>query len=110
MKQLPLITIITPSYNQGQFIEETILSIINQDYPRLEFIIIDGGSTDNTVDIIKKYADRITYWVSEKDKGQSNAINKGLHKATGDIINWINSDDQLMPGALTAVAKHFLAN
>lgn len=107
-KQQPRITIITPSYNQGQYIEETILSVINQDYANLEYIIIDGGSTDNTVDIIKKYADRITYWVSEKDTGQSNAINKGFRKATGDIINWINSDDQLMPGALQKVAASFL--
>ena len=92
--QFPKITIITPSYNQGQFIEETILSVINQGYPNLEYIIMDGGSTDNTVEVIKKYSDHINYWVSEKDKGQSNAINKGLHRATGDIINWLNSDDQ----------------
>lgn len=110
MGQLPLITIITPSYNQGQYIEDTILSIINQDYPNLEYIVIDGGSTDNTVDIIKKYESRISYWVSEKDSGQSNAINKGFRKATGDIINWINSDDQLMPGALSAIARHFIEN
>ncbi len=107
---LPSITIVTPSYNQGQYIEETILSVINQDYPNLEYIIIDGGSTDNTVDIIKKYKDRITYWVSEKDSGQSNAINKGFSKATGDIINWINSDDQLVAGALQGVAKRFREN
>lgn len=107
---LPKITIITPSYNQGQYIEETILSVINQDYPNLEYIIIDGGSTDNTVDIIRKYEDRIDFWVSEKDKGQSNAINKGLKKSTGEIINWINSDDQLMPGALQVIAKYFLDN
>jgi glycosyltransferase involved in cell wall biosynthesis len=110
VNDFPKITIITPSYNQGQYIEDTILSVINQDYPNLEYMIIDGGSTDNTVAIIKKYADRIHYWVSEKDSGQSNAINKGFQKATGDIINWINSDDQLMPGALAAVAKHFQKN
>ena len=91
--QFPRISIITPSYNQGGYIEDTILSVINQDYPNLEYIIIDGGSTDNTVDIIQKYSDRIDYWISEKDTGQSNAINKGFRKATGDIINWINSDD-----------------
>ena len=106
----PRITVITPSYNQGQYIEETILSVINQDYPDLEYIIMDGGSTDNTVEIIKKYENKITCWVSEKDSGQSNAINKGLRKATGDIINWINSDDQLQPGALGIIAKHFMAN
>lgn len=110
MNALPKITVITPSFNQGQYIEETILSVINQDYPNLEYIIMDGGSTDNTVEIIKKYQDKIHYWVSEKDKGQSNAINKGLQKATGEIINWINSDDQLQPGALSAIVRHFIAN
>jgi glycosyltransferase involved in cell wall biosynthesis len=110
MEAFPKITVITPSYNQGQYIEETILSIINQGYPNLEYIIMDGGSTDNTVDIIKKYQDKIHYWVSEKDRGQSDAINKGLRKATGEIINWINSDDQLQPGALSAIARHFMAH
>ncbi len=101
------ISIITPSYNQGNFIEETILSVINQDYDNLEFIIIDGGSTDNTVDVIKKYGQYITYWVSEKDSGQSEAINKGLKVCTGDIINWLNSDDLLVPGALKKIAGYF---
>lgn len=110
MNKYPKITVITPSFNQGQYIEETILSVIRQDYPNLEYIIIDGGSTDNTVEIIKKYQNRIHYWVSEKDSGQSNAINKGLRKATGEIINWINSDDQLQPGALSIIAKHFVAH
>lgn len=107
---LPKITIITPSFNQGDYIEETILSIINQEYPNLEYIIIDGGSTDNTVEIIKKYEKQITYWVSEKDSGQSNAINKGLKFATGDIVNWINSDDLLLPGSLTTIAQKFNEN
>ena len=106
----PRITIITPSFNQGLFIEETILSIIDQGYPNLEYIIMDGGSQDETVETIKKYESRISYWVSEKDKGQSDAINKGLHKATGDIINWINSDDQLTPGSLWLIAQHFIDN
>lgn len=110
MNKFPKITVITPSYNQGQYIEDTILSVINQDYPNLEYIIIDGGSTDNTVEVIKKYQDKIHYWVSEKDSGQSNAINKGLRKATGEIINWINSDDQLQPGSLSVIAKHFTDN
>jgi glycosyltransferase involved in cell wall biosynthesis len=104
------ITIVTPSLNQGDYIEDTILSVLNQGYQDLEYIIIDGGSTDKTVEIIKKYGDRITYWESEKDSGQSNAINKGFRRATGDIINWLNSDDQLMPGALHAIANYFRDN
>jgi glycosyltransferase involved in cell wall biosynthesis len=106
----PKITIITPSFNQGQYIEETITSILNQGYPNLEYIIIDGGSNDNTVDIIKKYADKITYWVSEPDNGQAHAINKGLNKASGDLVNWINSDDYLEYGALYNLAKAYLKN
>ncbi len=110
MINLPKITIITPSYNQGQFIERTILSIINQGYPNLEYIIIDGGSTDNTVEIIRKYENRVTYWISEKDSGQSDAINKGLRIATGDIVGWINSDDVLLPGALNYIGSYFRNN
>ena len=106
----PKISIVTPSYNQGQYIEETILSIINQNYPNLEYTIIDGGSTDNTVEIIKKYEQYITYWVSEPDQGQSHAINKGLAKCTGDIFNWVNSDDYLQPLTLEKVATYFLQN
>ena len=104
----PKVSIITPSYNQGQFLEETILSVLNQDYPNLEYIIIDGGSTDNSVQVIKKYEDRLDYWVSEPDKGQSDAINKGFHRATGEILHWLNSDDVLVPGALQAVGEYFL--
>jgi glycosyltransferase involved in cell wall biosynthesis len=104
---LPKITIITPSFNQGQFIEQTIRSVLLQGYPNLEYIIIDGGSTDETVEIIKKYADFITYWVSEPDKGQSPAINKGLAVATGDVFNWLNSDDYFLPNALLTVGQHF---
>jgi glycosyltransferase involved in cell wall biosynthesis len=82
---LPKISIVTASYNQGHFIEETIRSVLDQNYPNLEYIVIDGGSTDNSVEIIKKYQQHFTYWVSEKDKGQANAINKGLQLCTGDI-------------------------
>lgn len=92
-KPWPKVSIIIPSYNQGSFIEETILSVVRQNYPNMELIIIDGGSKDNTVEVIKKYAKHITYWVSEKDNGQSHAINKGWEKATGDWIAWMNSDD-----------------
>ncbi|WP_162426436.1 glycosyltransferase family 2 protein [Pontibacter pudoricolor] len=104
----PKISIVTPSYNQGQFIEQTILSVINQSYPNLEFIIIDGGSTDNTIEVIKRYEKDITYWISEPDKGQSHAINKGLERCTGEIFNWLNSDDWYQPNALYEVALQFM--
>jgi len=106
----PKISIITPSYNQGQYLEETILSIINQNYPNLEYIIIDGGSNDNSIEIIKKYEKYLAYWVSEKDEGQSDAINKGLEKVTGDVFNWINSDDYLEKDALNKIASAYLQN
>ncbi|WP_214073510.1 glycosyltransferase family 2 protein [Mucilaginibacter sp. dw_454] len=100
----PKISVITPSYNQGGFIEQTILSVIGQQYPNLEYIIIDGGSTDNTVEVIKKYGQYITYWISESDNGQADAINKGFERATGDILCWLNSDDYYLPGVLAKVA------
>lgn len=101
----PKISIITPSYNQGQFIEETILSVIGQRYPNLEYIVMDGGSKDETVDIIKKYEDHIHYWVSAPDGGQAQAINKGFELATGDILAWLNSDDSYLPGTLKKMAN-----
>lgn len=101
----PKISIVTPSYNQGEFIEETIRSVLLQGYPNLEYIIIDGGSTDGSVEIIKKYKKHFTYWVSEADRGQSHAINKGFKHATGELFGWLNSDDYYLPGALAAVAK-----
>jgi len=103
----PKISVVTPSYNQGQFLERTILSVLNQNYPNLEYIIIDGGSTDRSVKIIKKYEKCISYWISEKDKGQADAIKKGFQKSTGEILCWLNSDDIYLPGILSAVAEAF---
>lgn len=108
--KLPKISIVTPSYNQGKYLEQTILSVINQKYSNLEYIIIDGGSTDNSVEIIKKYEKHLTYWVSEKDTGQSDAINKGLKRTTGDLFNWINSDDYFETGALMKIAHAYQNN
>ena len=103
----PKISIVTPSFNQGRFLEETILSVLNQRYPNLEYIVIDGGSTDESVDIIRRYENRLAYWISERDNGQVPAINKGLEQATGDIFAFINSDDVYLPGAFAAVAEYF---
>ncbi len=105
----PRITVVTPSYNQGQFIEATIRSVLLQSYPNLEYIIMDGGSQDGTVDIIRRYESWLTQWVSEPDRGQSHAINKGLNQGTGQIFTWLNSDDMLLPGALWRVAEAYRA-
>ena len=102
-------SIITPSLNQAQFIRETIESVLGQDYPQVEYIVIDGGSTDETLDILRGYGDRLT-WVSEPDRGQSDAINKGFRMASGDVFGWLNSDDMYLPGALKAVADFFQEN
>ncbi len=122
----PLISIVTPSYNQAQYIEQTIRSVLEQDYPRVEYLVVDGMSTDNSVEIIKQYAldsgsllpksqkrasglqsRSIDWWVSEKDSGQGEAINKGLARAKGEVIAWLNSDDYYLPGTLSAVVKVF---
>lgn len=103
----PRITIVTPTFNQGRYIEATLLSVRNQGYPNVEHIVIDGGSTDQTSEVLERYRDGLAHVVSEKDRGQSDAINKGMRLATGDIVTWLNSDDMLAPGALAAVALAF---
>ncbi len=100
----PRLTIVTPSYNQGQFLEDTIRSVLEQGYPSLEYFVVDGGSTDDSVPIIRGYANQLSWWTSEPDRGQSDAINKGLRRATGAIVAWINSDDTYEPGALAKAA------
>lgn len=107
MNKLPKISIITPSYNQANFIEETILSVTNQNYPNFEYIVIDGASQDQSLKIIKKYKKKFKYFESKKDHGQSHAINKGFAKSNGEIMTWINSDDILNPGALKLAANIF---
>ena len=109
-RRWPKISLVTPSFNQGSFIEETIRSILLQGYPNLEYIVMDGGSTDETVEIIRKYEPWISFWVSAPDGGQVDALNRAFPKTTGEILNWVNSDDLLLPGALFTVAELFGLN
>jgi len=106
----PKISIVTPSFNQGSYLESTILSVIGQLYPNLEYIIMDGGSTDNSIDIIRKYEKHFAFWESVPDKGQSDAINKGFQIATGDILAWINSDDMYLPHTFRFISEYFSSN
>jgi glycosyltransferase involved in cell wall biosynthesis len=106
----PLVSIITPSFNQGRYLEETMLSVLQQDYPNIEYIVIDGGSTDNSIEVIHRYESRLGYWISERDKGQTEALNKGFAHAHGEILAWLNSDDVYYPGAVSEAVKFLLEN
>ena len=106
-RNVPRITVVTPSYNQCKYLEATILSVLHQNYPNIEYIVLDGGSTDNSIDLITKYEDRIAYWHSEKDQGQADALATGFEMATGEMYCWLNSDDVFLPGALMHAAALF---
>ncbi|MCX6031991.1 MAG: glycosyltransferase family 2 protein [Chloroflexi bacterium] len=106
---LPLVSIVTPSFNQGCYIEQTIQSVLAQDYPNIEYIVMDGGSSDNTLDILRKYETHLV-WTSERDRGQSHAINKGWQRSSGQILTWLNSDDYYAPGAIRTIVEQFVAH
>jgi glycosyltransferase involved in cell wall biosynthesis len=110
MKEQPRISVVTPSFNQGHYLEETIRSVVSQSYPNLEYIVIDGGSKDHSVEVIQKYEKSIAYWISETDSGPADAIRKGFQKATGSILAWLNSDDLYQPGSLERIADAFQAD
>jgi len=110
LPHLPLVSFVTPSFNQAPFLEETICSVLEQDYPHIEYILVDGGSQDGSTEIIQRYADRLAWWVSEPDQGQTDAINKGFRRARGDILAWLNSDDTYLPHAISQAVEFLQAN
>lgn len=110
MQDEPLVSVITPSFNQGRYIQATIESVLQQDYTHIQYLVIDGGSTDNTVELLKTCADPRLVWISEKDSGQSSALNKGLRRAQGDYLTYLNSDDLLLPGVISQIVNHFQQN
>jgi glycosyltransferase involved in cell wall biosynthesis len=110
ISSLPLVSIVTPSFNQAPFLERTMQSVLSQDYPRIEYIVIDGGSTDGSADIIGRHQERLAFWISEPDKGQTDAINRGFARATGEILAWLNSDDTYEPGAVREAVEFLQRN